>query len=540
MSLTEMSAPRKTKTIDIQGVPVYGGAVLTPADPVFERLNTIEDYCAFAKQIRGTFAIIVREDQAITAITDFGACASIYYLRDAAGTFRVTFSLGELRPYSSGQIAPHALFFYAGLNGIGLDPLYADARMVYPATVARFAAGEVTTTTYLDWDECLTEQPMTREAAYARFMEIASEYLAAVARKYTVGCLLSGGTDSAIIAYLLKQVCPDVLCLTADYPIKRYSEYANASLIARRLNLRHERVLVRRADSREAMLAMNTRQDNFPAHHSHLVPIYALLREARQQNVCCLFHGHNSGAIFMEFTSFFDGFPPTTAGYLEAAARLSRADKLHRLIPDPVWNGQSDEFLRAFGCAPEDYQQWRRQLVEKDRRHLSRWVDRFPYPAVSQLHDQLAAGVALVNGWFPAQRLAGAGMQLMGPFLDYPMVRFGLSMPFSLKFRDGLTKAFLYDFLEAKTGLRLPKRASPNLARVWNLSPHLSDLGRMDKRVRPLLGRYLLRNAASAGRFYVTVGKLRALGLWLRSHELGDVAALPDPAITPEMMSTVG
>jgi asparagine synthetase B (glutamine-hydrolysing) len=537
MSVTGLSAPKKT--IDIQGVPVYRGAVLTPADPVFERLSSIEDFCAFAKQIRGTFAIIVREEHATTAITDFGNCASIYYLRDAAGNFRVTFSLGDLRPYSSGQIAPHALFFYTGFNGIGFDPLYADARMVYPATVARFTPGKLTTTTYLDWDECLAEQPMTREQAYERFIEIGCEYLGAVARKYSVGCLLSGGTDSAIIAYLLKQVCPDVLCLTADYPIKRYSEYANASLIARRLNLRHERVVITPSDSRQVFLEMNTRQDNFPAHHSHLVPIYALLREARKRNVCCWFHGHNSGAIFMEFENYFHGFPSTTAGYLEETARLSRTDKLRRFIPDPVWNERSYDLLRVFGCSPEDYKQWRWQLMEKDRRDLSRWVDRFPYPAVSQLHDQLAAGVALVNGWFPAQRAAGGCMQLMGPFLDYPMVRFGLSMPLPLKFRDGVTKAFLYDFLEAKTGLRLPKRPSPNLNRFWNLAPHLGDLGRMDQRLRPLLARYLLKNAASAGRFYLTVGKLRALGLWLRSHELGDVAALSDPAITAEMMSTV-
>ena len=235
----------------------------------------------------------------------------------------------------------------------------------------------------------------------------------------------------------------------------------------------------------------------------------------------------------MEFENYFHGFHSTTAGYLAETAHWNRTDKLRRFIPDPVWNERSYDLLRAFGCFPEDYKQWRWQLVEKDRRQLSSWVDRFPYPSVSQLHDQLAAGVALVNGWFPAQRAAGGRMQLMGPFLDYPMVRFGLSMPLPLKFRDGVTKAFLYDFLEAKTGLRLPKRPSPNLNRLWNLSPYLGDLRRMDQRLRPLLARYLLKNTASVGRFYVTVGKLRALGLWLRSHELGDVAALSDPATMP-------
>src|SRR5262249_50612843 len=154
--------------------------------------------------------------------------------------------------------------------------------------------------------------------------------------------------------------------------------------------------------------------------------------------------------------------------------------------PDPVFTGTADEILLSFGCSPESYKSWRRELVQTDRHRLSNWVDRFPFAPVSQLHGQMWAGVPLQNGWFPAQRAAGGGVQLLSPFLDLKMIRFGLSLPFPFKFKDGVTKAFLYDFLEAKTGLRLPKRPSPNQARIWSISPYLQDLPRMDRRLRSL------------------------------------------------------
>ena len=123
-------SPAQLRSVEIQGAPVFSGRILTAADKEFDGLTTLEDYSRLARRLRGSFSIIVREGDAITAVTDHAGCYPVFYLADTAGKFQVSSALWELRKFSSGKLSSLAMFFYTTRRGIGDYPLYADVRTV--------------------------------------------------------------------------------------------------------------------------------------------------------------------------------------------------------------------------------------------------------------------------------------------------------------------------------------------------------------------------------------------------------------------------
>jgi asparagine synthetase B (glutamine-hydrolysing) len=514
------------REVIVDGVPVLDDRVLKPSDPIFESLSTLEDYCGLARRLRGPFAVVVTENGITTVVTDFGALFPVYYVRDeAAGIHRISTVLDNLRPFVSGRISRRALFWNALRGGIGIDPMYDEARMVLPARVVRFSGLSMETVRYLDWTSFMQEAPISMEQAHDRMLEISTSYLRPLLRSEgTAACLLSGGTDSALVAYLLTQASSDVICLSADYSQKRYSEWDLAAATAARLQLPHERVPVGRSQHREAFLAMNTRRANSPVSHAQLTSLYQLGRHATAKGVRCLFTGDNAGPIFLEFDHFFAGFPKTTAGYMEALRKLTPAEKLARIAPRESVHPGCRALLDCFGLSASECQQWIDDTRQNDVRMFQPWTERYPFPVLMQVPGQLWACVANHNCWLPAQQSVGNGMQMLSPFLDIEMIRFGLSLPVPLVYKDGVSKWILRDVLDKRTGITLPKRASPNPARVWHAVPDFGDLFQVDGRVRSRLLGFMLRNVASAGRQYKSIMDTTALGLWLKAHRMGAVA----------------
>lgn len=519
-----MSAPGAiaTKTISIRGLPVFSGEVLSAASPVFTSLTTLPDFVRFAKQLRGQFSIVIEDGKKTIAVTDFGCSRPVFYLRDSvAARYRVSTQLRELVPFSRKQIRKEALFFYSSRSGVGISPFYSDIEELYPATVACFDGVRFESVSYLDWGDFLETRAIGPDEAERRFVEIASDYLGAIARsRGQIGCLLSGGTDSALIAWLLRGIGQDGLSMTADFEWKRYSEFAAAADSARALGVPHERVLVTAASRRDALLALNSGAHNAPCSNSQAILMHEVARNALRRDVVTLATGDHADSLFLGFDRFFSGFPHAPEEFSRAIASLDSAGKLSRALPKPSISRQPDRLIRAMGASDEERIAWSEELYSNDREAMAKFADAARLDTLLQLDGQIWAGIGWQNIFLPPARAFDDRLEFVSPFYDIEMVRFALSLPVEYKFRGGVTKPLLRDILHRVLGHSIVKRASPNPSRIWRLAPDFRERTMQPARLRSLYDQLFRHNLLSCGKAWAELDKVAALGMWLSQQPL--------------------
>jgi asparagine synthetase B (glutamine-hydrolysing) len=510
------------REVVIAGLPVYSGELLTSHTPVFESLKTPPDYIRFAEQLRGQFSIIVERVDETFAITDFGCSRPVFYAWDTArSAYRVAPRLADVSGLSTGRFNSAALFFHAVRGGIGIEPFYENVKEVFPATVAHFRGAQVESASYLDWGRLLETRPIGPDEAEAEFVRIASEYLAAVLKgRRQAACLLSGGTDSALMAWLLRNIGKDVLCLTADYPWKRYSEFAEASRIAADLGLKQERVMVPRRDFYAAFRILNSSVQNAPCGHSQSPSLYWLGRRAGELGLDRMITGDHADALFLGFDRFFRGLPAISRDYESAVAAMLPEEALDRLYALPTASAADEELLSVFGVSPRECLEWQKSVYAQDRQAMAGWAKSTPLPVLQQLDGQIWAGIPWQNIFLAPTQALSSQAEFVSPFYDIEMVKFALSLPTEFKFSDGATKALLRSTLHRALKRTIVKRASPNPSRVWSLFPNLQLRRAMTPRFRPLYTRLWLRNFRRRGHLSGSLDKAAALGIWLASQSL--------------------
>ena len=517
----------QTMRVSIKGIPVYSGAVLAADSPVFASLHTKADFIALAKGLRGQFSIVIEDGPATVAITDFGGSRPVFYIPAGEGKgFRISSQLEDLVPFSSNRISRDALFFYVSRNGVGIEPLYADVKQLHPARVTWFEGGSIDSVPYLRWEDYLETSPIEPKAAEERFLEIASGYLGAIAKaRGPITCLLSGGIDSALIAWLLRSIGQESVSLTADYAWKRYSEFPSASANARALGVRQERVVITSASRRRAFRALNSGKQNLPCCHSQSPILYDLAERAQLDGISTLATGDHADSLFLGFDRFFAAFPHDSEHYIEATAALDAAGKLDHLFPKPDHAPEQSFLLSLFGSNPAACLAWQESTNAQDRSDMSKWAGRFPLHTLQQLGGQIWAGVSWQNAFLPVSQAFEDRVEFISPFYDLEMIRFALSLPLEYKFQNGVTKALLRSIASRLLGRSVPKRASPNPSRVWRLAPDFAERRDLPAALRPEYDRLFRTNLLHSGRLWAQIDKLAAFGLWLGKQPLRN--ALP-------------
>jgi hypothetical protein len=111
-------------------------------------------------------------------------------------------------------------------------------------------------------------------------------------------------------------------------------------------------------------------------------------------------------------------------------------------------------------------------------------------------------------------------VEFVSPFFDLEMIRFALSLPLEYKFQNGVTKVLLRRIASRLLGRAVPKRASPNPARIWRLAPDLAERRSIPTALRTEYDRLVRSNLLHSGRLWSEVDKLAAFGLWLGEQPL--------------------
>jgi asparagine synthase (glutamine-hydrolysing) len=513
--------PIERRKITIHGHAVMDRRLLTSAATVFDGLRTIQDYARFAARLRGQFCITIESGCETFAITDFGGSRPVFYLWDQKqACYRVSPRLSELLP-SNGEINKHELFSYVTRAGIGIEPVRGDVKGVFPATVARFCGSQIDLVPYLDWQDFLEEIPTNPGDAEDRFIHIAGDYMNAVlGDDARVGCLLSGGTDSAIVAWLLRSIGKNVVCMTADYDWKRYSEYPSASRNARSLGLLHERIQISRGNHRDGFRELNSQFQNAPCCHSQSPSLYQMAKRAREQGIKTLVTGDHADALFLGFDRFSSGLPHDPAGYAKNTVAFDPTQKIDRLYTRAALSPDQADLLSALGYSTRECIEWQEMLYVGDRERMESCAERAPLSTLQQLNGQIWAGISWQNIFLPVAQAFQDEIEFVSPFYDLEMVKFALSLPLEYKFRNGATKILLRRILQRILKIDIPKRASPNPSRVWSLMPNLDERGLQPPFLRPLYDRMFLKNAAFFGKYCHQLDKISALGIWLRGQQL--------------------
>ncbi len=282
---------------------------------------------------------------------------------------------------------------------------------------------------------------------------------------------LSGGLDSALVAWLLRSIGRDTVSLTADYSWKRYSEFSSASANARALGIPNQSVPVTAASRRRAFRALNSGQQNSPCAHAQTPVLFDLAQQAQRDGISTLATGDHADSLFLGFERFFSAFPQDSAAYLDATAALDVSGKLDSLYPRPNCAPEHGFLLSLFGSSPADCLAWEESIVAKDRLAITHWAGRAPLHTLQQIAGQIWAGIAWQNSFLPLTQAFDDRVELVSPFFDLEMIRFALSLPLEFKFQNGVTKVLLRNIASRLLGRSIPKRASPNPARIWRLAP---------------------------------------------------------------------
>lgn len=113
-----------------------------------------------------------------------------------------------------------------------------------------------------------------------------------------LGCFLSGGIDSSLIAHYAKQARPDLTTLCMKMPDPRYDESEHAAAVARHLGTNHITLDVRPSAAEDVVHLIT--QLGLPFADSSLLPTYWLCKAARR-HVKVALSGDGGDELFMGY-----------------------------------------------------------------------------------------------------------------------------------------------------------------------------------------------------------------------------------------------
>jgi len=262
-----------------------------------------ESGSAFLGQLRGCFSIAVglpRERRVLLA-TDHVGVEPIFY---AASNDGVTFasSLPSLVADSrverriSAQSIYHYLYFHVIPSP---DTIYEGIRKLPPGHCLEFTDGRVSTTPY--W-----QVRFSRERGRASFAGLQREFKSTieaevakqVAEGGSVGCFLSGGTDSSTVAGMLARVTDEpAKTYSIGFDESGYDEMEYARIASRHFGTEHHEYYVTGDDVLDLVPQIATLYGE-PYGNSSAVPSYYCAAMAKSDGVDTMLAGDGGDELF--------------------------------------------------------------------------------------------------------------------------------------------------------------------------------------------------------------------------------------------------
>ena len=248
--------------------------------------------------LRGPFALIhvdARSGRVVLAVDRFSMETLCY---SATGTHLGISNRADSVPLARQVVAPQALFDYLHFHCLPAPGTVFDS-------VQRLVRG-----TYLLVDNgtlrCESHwQPQFASRAPASLPQLCAEFRSLVEaavrqeaeRASSIGCFLSGGTDSSTVAGMLARATSRVRTYSIGFDAEGYDEMSYARIAARHFGTDHHEYYVTPADVTAAIPALAAVCDQ-PFGNSSLVPTYYCAKLARDDGVAHMLAGDGGDELF--------------------------------------------------------------------------------------------------------------------------------------------------------------------------------------------------------------------------------------------------
>lgn len=502
--------------------------------------------------LRGMFAFALHDERThrlLLARDRFGK-KPLYYLRGAAGEWLFASELKALRAMAHACGEPltlneQALYDYLSL-GVVPQPstVYRGVYALPPGSWASIGEDGHELRTYWSLDY-LPKERVGYAQAQARVRDLVAEAVRLRLRSdVPLGVFLSGGVDSAVVAYEAARALGGEL---ETFTVSVNDPHLDESPVARRtaahLGVRHT-VLPLEVSSLEGLQDLVRHYDQ-PFADASAIPSLEIARLARE-HVKVVLNGDGGDEVFGGYRRYVAAsraapFELLPRGVLGAAAQvLGRGEGRRRSA-----RGFGARFARGLGLPPgERYLAWTNDILhERDKRALWRGAPQLPTEdriesvmdfGLGPLDRQLAADIRLnlLSDLLVKMDIAtmAHSLEARSPLLDHEVAEYAARLPGRYRVRGTTPKAVLRDAYRGRLPdevVRGAKRGFEVPVERWlreDFRPLLHDtLGAPDARVREWLDPAFVdgvldRRVMTDRHWASVVYALLTLELWLREH----------------------
>lgn len=249
-----------------------------------------------------------------------------------------------------------------------------------------------------------------------------------------VGVTLSGGLDSSLITYAMKQSLPDFTVLSAVFPGSAQDESRYVDIMAKAYGLKVNKVTLDwRPQDTAALMQKVTWHNDTPLGSMSNVAFYLLMQQAHTLGVKVILSGQGADEMlcgYKKFLGFYLRHLMADGRYIKAALTFSQF-----LAKGTVLNQFSLREARRYlpgggkrSVLGERVHYQRAALGDIGASLADRqWQDykRFSVPFLTHYEDRMSMAF---------------GREIRLPYLDYRLVEFLLNAPEALKLNRGWTK----------------------------------------------------------------------------------------------------
>jgi asparagine synthetase B (glutamine-hydrolysing) len=224
-----------SRLFHVDGVPIRTstGKPFDPAELSSIGISERDRWIEFARSLRGQFAIIVIESGYAVAITDLTGTYPVFVLSTPAGDpWKLSTSLAELEGDSRRFVRRSALFQYVAFGSMDMnqETIYTDIGRAAAGSVSFYSAAGENSDEYACWSRMADAAESDPDRAGQQLEFLIRTYtecgISVLPPSEPLGILLSGGTDSTLLAALLRDPLSAngrLRCFTQHFRWGRYS-----------------------------------------------------------------------------------------------------------------------------------------------------------------------------------------------------------------------------------------------------------------------------------------------------------------------------
>lgn len=470
------------------------------------------------KRVSGMFALALwdRVDRELLLARDRLGIKPLVYaeLPDGGIAFASEIETLLMHPHVGRQVDPVSISEYlACLYVPGPRTIWRGIRKLLPGHALRWKAGRTAVSTW--WSPSFGSR--NRQTVAEAVEELCPLLRRAVAEHLvsdvSVGCFLSGGIDSSVIAALMAEQCaragaPPISTYTMTFKEAAYDEREAARAVAVHIGSRHTELAATVAPSLDRLTPMLAAFGE-PFGNPTALLIDELAKQARR-HVSVALVGDGGDEIFAGYPRYSGGILAPRYKRLPTWLRRYVVEPVAAMIPESTsgwhWGRRIHEFVEGVYAAPATmYASWVEYFTPAERAELL-GSGELPISPIEAFYRDAPSSAPLdamqqtdLLSFLPGNLLAygdamsmAHALELRLPLLDYRVVEYVTGLPPEIRFAHG-----------PKTLLRgVASRLLPR-----------AIVGRRKRGFNPPMGRWLRKELATLVERTLSVARLEQIGI---------------------------